>query len=394
MNHLGKLGSFLIVFISITGCDSLRNEPEGQRVLPFEGAPFDVLLEDVDGNGKQDITAIDHAGNFGQSFLQLTPRSFSPGSPFREVGFHPGNLLRFPGESLRYVASAEGSNTLLGLEYTPTGFKVVSSRPESAPRFASTFQWPEWGNSLAIAPFNQDYIVLLKQYDPASGKAAERVEVPLAEHHPSVRNPNKLTIADIDGDTIPEILMAMPVTNELLAVSFPKPGVPVGYSVIEQNDAWGMPDEVVAIDMDQDGDNDLLLADETTPGKINVLINDGHGHFKQMGVIDFPNDHGITALTQGIDHDNSRYLLAAGRGALVLFRIPEHWQPGQNLAHVSLDLPVTESANSLQLKDVDGDGWLDAVLARSLYKNSLWIVYGSLWQRLPALAAEKFTFRQ
>jgi hypothetical protein len=118
--------------------------------------------------------------------------------------------------------------------------------------------------------------------------------------------------------------------------------------------------------------------------EIVVLLNDGKGNFSQGKPVPYPGNSGIHVMTAGQDRDGTRYLLAGGSRALVLYRELKD-APG---GFENVMLPLATWPNWVELKDIDGDGWLDAVAAIQGNAPSP-VIYGPLWETFTALVASK-----
>lgn len=392
----------LVSTLVLVGCQPAEHATEqkneqtktGQTGLSWSGQVYALLADDMNRDGKKDLLAVDHSGGVMQLFQQALPNQFQSGASFDGVGFHPGTLLRWPGESNRYVLGAEGDGAIRALDFAEkSGLAVLSNLPEKAPRYVRHFRWPGWGESVAVSPYANGYIVLLKDYHPETGSVGERVVVPLAESPNTLRGAEKITVADVDGDGIDELLLGVSLTNELLIIRYPgsKAGKPKT-EVLMEDAKWGTPNEAQVFDLDGDGDNDLVLPDEAPPGKIRVFLNQGHGQFKPGTNVDFPFDKGVTELRLKRDQDGRLIMLAAGYGAVAIYRLPEAWHDGMPLErlHVGWD---NEIARDLLLEDMDGDGWLDAVLGRKTGEARIWVAYGPLWDRFQVLSQQNFVLK-
>jgi hypothetical protein len=407
VRKLARAGLMGIMSWFMAGCQESSPPPVPKPIfgqtLPWSGEPFDLMAEDINGDSHLDLTVMDHGGNNAQLFYQDAQRQWSPGPSFTGVGFHPGNLFRWPGDPARYILSAEGDNAVRVLTAdAAAGFKIESQLNEVKPRYGNRFRWPGWGDSLVLSPFDMDSLFLLKDYDPAQGKAAERIHVPLAEQPPSVLWPGPITVTDIDADGSDDLLYATPVTRQVFVVQAPrsvpitpkkkqKPKqTPIKPRLLATDPLWGGPSQVVDGELNGDGWVDLLVPDETLPGKINVLVNVGQGSFKAAPSIDSPHDQGITELKTARDKDGLRYILSAGYGFLALYQVPIGWVPEQPLTPRAIRWKKADHATALALQDLDGDGWLDLVLGRSNGEKRLWVLYGPLWDRFAAMTAQQY----
>jgi len=388
----------ILLLCGLSGCQpDAPPEPEGQESLAWSGKVFALLAEDLNGDGLKELVAVDHGGNTARLFAQSSPREFETEADYTGVGKHPGNLMRWPKDPARLLLAAEGDGAIRSLlPDREQGFRVESNLEESSPRYVSLFHWPQWGEGVAISPYANDFIVLLKHYDPAQGKAEQRVVVPLSNSRAkSVRAADRITAADLDGDGADELLFAFSFNKEVFQVSLtgadsdqaPK------LSLLFENPNWGAPNEVHAVDLDSDGDQDLLLPDEISPGLINVLLNDGKGKMTEGKSFEFPYPDGITEMKVGRDKDGSTYLLAVGYGAVALYQIPQGWQDGMPIPRRHIEWPEGGLSRDMQFKDVDGDGWLDGVVGKLKGDHSVWVVYGPLWDRFQSLADQGFVLK-
>lgn len=409
-NHKGKIFMrtgkvFLLTFILLGGCgeqeapavaDSPEFNPPYQAYLLVKGTPFDLMLDDMDGNGLPDINVIDHAGGYGQPFLQKVARDFGVGQKYTEVGFHPGDMLRWlaPGRPI-YVLAAEGLNRILALEpATEGGARVVSELAERSPRYITRFEWPGWENSLAIAPFGADHVVLLKNYDPAKGSVSERVEISLRREGKtrSVRRSERISVADIDGDGVNELLFASPVSKEVMVVRAPVGNDGPKVAALPDIPLLGAPHQVLAMDLNKDRAIDLIVPDAVTPANLNIFLNDGHGAFAMGTPIAFPGGQGVRQIDAKYDKDGRLLILGAGYGGIALFRLSESagMDPGVGVETLSLNTRYNEATNDLMLTDLDGDGWMDAVIARPIRDRHVWVVYGPLWDHFGEMVKNDF----
>ncbi len=364
--------------------------PSFQESLPFQDPPFDILVDDVDGNGRPDIALVSHGDNYAQVFFQKEHRVFAAGPRVPDVGFHPGDIIRWPSEQPFYLVAAEGVNQLLVLEPGPDGgFREVSRLAEQTPRHVASFRWPEWGASLAVTPFRNNRLVLLRDVDPQSGRAASRVPVALSSQPRSLRRAGRVTPVDIDGDGVDELLFASSVMQELWMLRYPGAEESITPVLIHKFPA-GAPDQVAAADLNGDGAQDLIVPNQSTPFQINILMNDGHGTFAAASPLSFPTTMGIRRVAVGRDQDGVNYLLAVGYGAVALYRFPASWDGHAPVPMRSVPMARNEGSQALLLQDIDGDGLLDGILGRGMGDNGAWIVYGPLWEHFDELADKQF----
>lgn len=386
--------------------------PSVLQDIPFAGPAFDVLVDDVDGDGRLDLIFTSHRGNYSQVFYQRSRRRFVAGPRIEAVGFHPGEFVRLPDEQRKlYLMNAEGINQLLVMEPAEAGgLSVVSSGPGPQPRYATAFNWPDWGLGLAVVPVGVSKVVLVKNFDPETGQVEDAVTLPM--EHTYIQG-GRIIAADLDGDGIDELVLATSLTHDVLVIRYPQPGAKPRIELLWHNVEGGRARHVQAADINQDGAIDLILADETRKDKtgrteVNILLNNGQGQFTPVRltyplslekVYSVPEIQGfekympgIRAVDFGVDKDGSRYLFAAGYETFTLFRLPENWPEGAAESR-TLKLARTAPSEEAVIRDVDGDGWLDIVVARARTKNAGLVIYGPLWEHFSELAEQDVVVR-
>ena len=367
--------------------------------LPFEATAHNLLIDDINGDGKLDLALTSHHESYTKIFYQRAPRQFEPGARIDEVGFHPGELMRYPlfEDRRLYVMNSEGVNRLRVFEPTQdNNLRLIAELGVMAPRSGAFFNWPTWGKGIAVTPFADNAIYLVKNFDPLSGQFGGSTELPF---RPGGTYAHMIAAADIDADGSDELLFSNTLSNVVSIIREPQPGnEPVIEPIWQSEHAGGRAEEVIPADIDQDGDIDLLIPDATDKRlldrtDINVLINDGTGQFEPT-TIPFPSrprsQHGMTGIQSldfAKDQDQNGYLLAAGYEQIVLIRVPAGWK-GEPLESQSVTLQGVQAITKVLLRDIDDDGWLDLAFSRTHNQRSGVILYGPLWKNTKQLAAE------
>jgi len=389
-------GILISLLLSITGCDGTpwgqETALKGQESLPFDAEGFDLFAQSPNQNGLRNLTVVDHTHGNLVTFEHRSARNFVAQKPIG-IGFHPGAIIQWPNDPKLALFAGEGESTLKTIKFDG-GYQEIATIIEDAPRHLTTVDWPGWGQTVVVSPFKNGYISLLRAFDPMTGHAAERDIVPLAESLNTIRAADRITVGDLDGDGVKELVMVVSATGEVFQVKYPGPdpnSKPI-VSLLFKDDQWGMPNEAQPFDLDDDGDLDLVLPDEAKPGKINLLINDGRGHMTQGAPLDFPYQEGVTELRIAKDKDGLAYILAAGYKFIALYQRPLGWKPDSQMPYHAIkwsnDIPL-----DMLLEDMDGDGWLDGVVGRSVGKKNVWIVYGPLWDRFKTLSESNFVLQ-
>jgi hypothetical protein len=380
--------------------EAAPNLKAGVLHLHLPGSPNYLLVDDFDGNGRLDLALTSHAGNLSRIYFQREPRQWQAGPVVTEVGFHPGELLRVPaeGDVRRYIMFAEGEAKLLVMSPTGEGgLSVAAQAYTQFPRSGAWFRWPGWGLGLAVAPFRQPAIMLAKNFQPTTAGAEDTAALSFT---PAYAMLEQVAAADLDGDGADEILFVPSGGNQLWVIRYPGADAQPSSQVL-----WTFPRGVrarfvIPADIDQDGDMDLIVPDETErPGgsettALNILINDGSGGW-QPHCVPIPTRTrakggmtGIRGFAFGVDQDGLGYALAAGYERLTLIQFPSGWDgESHTLRQIALGEQTAMPAAAIQ--DLDGDGWLDAVLAGGIGDMLGGIViHGPLWKNFAFLDAE------
>jgi hypothetical protein len=306
------------------------------------------------------------------------------------LGFHPGELLKAPdgkGKS-HYLQLAEGEKALRVLSPMADGdLRIVAEIGATYPRAGAWFRWPGWGHGLAFAPYKQAKIVLVRDLTVETLTIASQVSLPFT---PSFSTVQQVAAVDIDGDDIDEILFADAKLGRVMQISYPgsdgAPRIRVLWSFHEQ----GGGREVIPLDADQDGAVDLIIPDQraqvdTGVVAVNILTNRGSAGWEPRTIIPITSvdgvGHGLQAVAAGIDQDDQALILVAAPDRLTLVRLAAGWN-GEDPALRQINFASRWGFSAAALGDLDGDGWLDAVLAARVDQAASGqglVVYGPLW---------------
>lgn len=401
-HHTDPLAEGTLQMVESNDRDTNRTIP-AMTYLPLTVAADYLLVDDVNQDQNPDVILTSHGGNAARVFFQRDGRQWHPGPLLPQVGFHPGIILPIPDRASghRYLALAEGDGQFKVMVPEASGdFAVQAVANAPAPRAGTWFTWPGWGLGLAFGPYHNSSVFLVKGFDPSTPGEAKGVELPFL---PAYARVEALTTADIDQDGIDEILFFNSDQNSVNLIRYPGPERLPKIETPWILSKGGRAQALVAGDLDQDGDIDIMVPDETGQDRegttaITLFLNKDKGDWDLRCIkMPFPTGEegldspGIRSMDFAIDRDGQGYILAAGYQHLVLIRIPPGWGEGDEAEIRLVAMPKKTGVPQLKLQDLDGDGWLDAVLANGLgagYGGRL--IYGPLWAGFAALEPQDF----
>ena len=362
---------------TVTVAAPVWNAPDGgyARFLVVGGA-FHVLIDDLSGDGRLDLAFTSHGGNAIRVYRQTAPRQFVGVDEQDITGFHPNDTIALATTPKRYVFNAEGAGELRTAAVDAEGrFNLLAKRRHAHPLSSTPFDWPDWGTiNLAVAPYSGAAITLLRDFNPDTAEVKAELTVPAG------KDPRPARLASLKKDGVPALVFPSFWDNKVWAIEYPGPDRdPEARLLASFTEGW--PRQVIPFDVNQDGVMDLLVP-MSVRERIAVLLNDGRGHFQEGPSLPYPGSDGVHTLATGQD-SGGRYLLAGGSGALVLYRERRDASGGFETKRLS----ILNWPNQVALADVDGDGWLDAVVANQGPLESA-LIYGPLWEAFGHLAAE------
>lgn len=358
------------------------NDSEGRysRFLVRSGA-FHALVDDLDGDGRLDLLFTSHGGNMIRVFRQTATRRFEATDEQEIAGFHPNDTIALPGTPKRYVINAEGRSQLRVVAAQPDGrLTLISDYSQPHPLGTTPFSWPGWGPlSLAVAPYTGSSLTLLRDFNPEKGETKEAIKIA------TEADPQPARLADLNGDGVPELVFPTFHGNKVWAIEHAGSEQAPGLRELASFKK-GWPRQAVPFDLNRDGAMDLLVPMSVRP-RIVGLLNDGKGQFTRRAPISYPGAIGVHTLAVGQDA-GGRYLLAGGSRALVLYR--ERKEQAGDFENRVVERPDFTWPNRVELVDVDGDRWLDAVVADQGAAQSE-IIYGPLWDIFGKLSVNPTT---
>lgn len=342
----------------------------GERltVLPVPGVVFSVFVEDLDDNGLADVVLLHRNGEYMQAFMQVSSGEFVPGEKLEGMGFHPNGAMRVPGERPLFVVNAEGVQALITVEAKPDGSLVEVSRSFHPPSVTSVpIQWPETGVSLAVTRYESGVIDLLVDYDAVANEERSTFEIPLAATDVA----GQAAVVDLTGSGVPEFLVPLRRDRSLWKIAKPE-----GEVAPEAQKVWqfeeGAP-RMVAVHT-APGAAPLLLVPLDGARTI-ALLRVVDGELREAGSLNFPPRFGPGRISVATDRDGAVLVAADSDNQLVVYRL----EPEGHLDEVrAYQLSMGVGAQYFGFHDLDGDGYLDLVMALRKREDSVVAVHGPL----------------
>ncbi len=168
-----------------------------------------------------------------------------------------------------------------------------------------------------------------------------------------------IVLADLDGDGDLDAAVAQRINSTFPVTIMLNDGTGA-FSVGQNLSAGQVPIDVDAADIDHDGDTDLVVAD-INGGKVYVFKNNGHGVFTQISAIGVGSRPLVVKLAHLYDDNTVQMAVLVQTAAqLVLFNNNGY---GLFTEATREDLGDLYAATGMSIRDMDGDGWNDIVLA-------------------------------
>ena len=349
------------------------HEPDWRAWIPIVGT-FDVTVLDREDHQK-DLLLVHHGKNTFEILRQETLRQFKPGEPSPVAGFHPGNIIPWDGDPSILIEAAEGDNAIRSIRKVDPGYEGLFNLTLKAPRFIYPLNWPECKNCFVSSPYASDQIDLLMGFDPLQGTIDQHRPLPLAKTRPSIREPDRLVVGDLNGDDIDEILIPLRLTKEILIVRHHKKLSKIKFEVLAENSQWAMPRYAEIIDVDGKNNPDIVLADEVQPGKMHLLLSNPDGKYTEADGPIPGSGQGVVAMAKNEKKGQPGLLAVSSQGSITLYDLEPLWRGENNPLAMTVHYDEQVASHILRLDDLDADGHTDLV---AVFPTGLWIVYGPL----------------
>ena len=356
--------------------------PSFSQGLPVEGKVFDAVVDDVDEDGRLDLVLTLRSREVALILRQKEPRRFEAGSAASVTGVHADRLSLLASPPHRYLLCAEGEGLLKVLAPDPkTGLKEISRYPQPPAFAGAVFQWPNWGQSLAVSPYAGEEVTLVRNFQAEAGEAEASYALGVEKH--SV--PGEVSVADLDADGVDDLVYATRRTRTIWRISHPPQGqdpVPVVLWTVPE----GHPRNVAIADLNGDGALDIVVPLDAAR-KIAVLLNNGKGKFTPGPELPFPTRFwGPASVVVGAGPHGTSLVVARSEQSLVFVKVEKNAAMRSEAVEWPLGAP---SGQVLLLRDMDSDGSLDLVMNTNTATNNMRILYGPLWENVSQWAQQQ-----
>lgn len=184
-------------------------------------------------------------------------------------------------------------------------------------------------------------------------------------------HPNSVVAADLNEDGQVDLICANASIPGTLTVLTNSGGGRFGsYGTLNVNSS---PNSVVALDVNGDNKVDLIYAYNDASGNtLSVLTNDGSGGFvfastPDPGIFNYP----VSIYTADINDDGKVDFITANRFANTLSVLTNK---GSGLFGLKASIPVTSNPVWVTTADVNGDGWVDLISAHENASGTLTVL--------------------
>jgi hypothetical protein len=371
LRSLWRPGAALVLLPMLSSCGGGYDCPDCNSGYPPVELSAGVVAADFNGDGFADILQLSSVQNglepdpaYLKSYLSTAAGVFAaPTQTF--TGDDPlyATTADLNGDSLPDVATASVEDGALTVYFNNSLTPGTLSAPLVLPAPGAS--------QLAIADMNGDNM-------PDLIAADYNVSLFLQSSPGSFANPvslypggaNWVAVGDLNNDAMPDVVVTdatgvhvLMHTGAAAATTFAAPVTVFTQSANMNVSGWNL---VAVADVNGDGLNDLVITDPGPTGgaapTVNVLLQDPANHGQFLAAVSYPVAPASLAqsiIVRDLDGDNHPDIVIGGTDAVsVLLQDPAN--AGAFLAATHF---TAEDANEIAVADVDGDGHLDIVIA-------------------------------
>jgi len=247
----------------------------GPRRLETEGAPSGLASGDFDGDGRTDVATLDRDGG---AVIFWTRRG---GDELRREAELP--VCGTPTSIAAADFDGDGADDLVVGCASDSSVRVVSPVLDretarvflDAPPAAVAAGDLDGDGRIDVVAATSDRVSWIRN------RADGTLEVVRTLDGTGTDHPGALEVVDVDGDSVADVVVAS-ASRDTLTLAYGAPGLAAGDAVVL--DVGDAPVDLVAADLDLDGDQDLVTADQDS-GELTVLWQTSSRRFSTARVL-------------------------------------------------------------------------------------------------------------
>jgi len=348
--------------------------------FPTGTAPADIVAADFTGDGKPDIATANYVAN-SVSLLKHNGQTGASAAYLAPVNFPVSTI--YLNQISAGDANGDGKMDLAVSGFDGLGVLLTVLMNDGNGNFAAPVNYPSAPGSgsftyaVALRDLNNDgkaellgggmyssgssnYGALTVRRFGANGSFGD---AEIYQFELGVPPPKEITTGDLNGDGAPDILSAVPSGRTMEGFEILMSNGAGGFKTPKYYQASQQTFDVVAFDVDRDGDSDIATLANSSAA-VTIHENTGSGVFRvptRYDVAAFPD----AAESADIDNDGDIDIVVNGELNIAsnapLMKILKN--NGDGTFAPAIDYTPTRNFGDMKLCDINGDGFVDLVFA-------------------------------
>ncbi|MBS0374745.1 MAG: VCBS repeat-containing protein [Proteobacteria bacterium] len=363
----GGAGLLLCAAVAVGGCDGPACGAASHGCAsPGNETIIAVAVADLNGDDRPDVAAAIPNSSPSAGLVGVFLHAATNGGAFlarddTPVTDHPYTILPVDlnGDGLPDLVATDVRvgivSVLLNSATAPGTFLGSRQIAVSDARFAVAADLDGDGRPDLLVASDSGVVALLN--GPVPGEFAAPILLYQGAAGSTVRT---LAVGDLNGDGVPDVVVSDDDGVRVLVLTRAGGTAAVaGTSTVYTNAVPGQFAVVAVADIDGDGANDVIIADQSG-GTVTILPNraDGSGTFLPPARYPLPAEAGLSVVVADLNGDG-RPDLVIGGPPVVAVLLQDASRPGTFLDAVAYHAPI--GAGSVAVGDVNGDGLPDIV---------------------------------